>query len=647
MYNTGRRSAISTSELGLYSDHSDPYNNNTYSTNVRKLVIGIMVIFSVILIGIFLYDFTLSASVNSKMSQETKHIYILQNSFRKPTLNATRRSSVTLAPTIYIVNSSHATGFEDRSDDEKNTEYKQEEVDNPVIETRTQREAQEGPESKMQNLQNFKFRDRMLDRTPDEIELSDRPKSIIQNHAMIYRASNKIKLPTLENDEAELSPGYSQRATPFRFELTGPPPASFKRPKYPQLSQYQHPHTSRNIQDIIKYLTNNPESLNRGIKFTGYYVNPKKYNTDIREVAMNSEKSEEAVPYAMSFNTDPLYQYKPKHPADVNLLATSNFRFSPMGLQRYNSYYDSYHQKPTSSKHSIYQEHQYDNAGNYGTMTYSKKRKPKPFSVMLDIYPITEATEPTKKSSSKSQTIIEDADSRRSPIPLIPYQPRHSKAYGVYTQAPPMPPIPNSQIPAIEEKEAHHMILHLNVYPRKKTKATWNDVMERSEAMLSSEKQELIDRLITPFNKIAKHLTAQAAVEEAKYDEEIDRTDSVKVRYEENPLIKEDVEEVKGSFAVDHSKVQVNAERLIAAIDGDKCQNCEIITTQVGSTTSLGSTTVSASTISGTIANTTIATTNFSTIETTTVTNIDSTTFKDIDTVEGFQKFADSLIAMD
>lgn len=129
-----------------------------------------------------------------------------------------------------------------------------------------------------------------------------------------------------ENEDTEKNPDNSHRATPFRFELTGPTPASFKRSKYPQLSQYQYPHASRNIQDIIKYLTNDPDSLNRGIKFTGYYVNPKKYDTEIGEVTMNSDKSEEVIPYAMAFNTDPLYQYKPKHPADVNLLATSNFR---------------------------------------------------------------------------------------------------------------------------------------------------------------------------------------------------------------------------------------------------------------------------------------------------------------------------------
>lgn len=40
----------------------------------------------------------------------------------------------------------------------------------------------------------------------------------------------------------------------------------------------------------------------------------------------NSDRSEEDETPPYSLNEDPFYQYKPKHPADVNLLATSNVR---------------------------------------------------------------------------------------------------------------------------------------------------------------------------------------------------------------------------------------------------------------------------------------------------------------------------------
>jgi hypothetical protein len=51
MFRVGRRSAVSTSELGLYSDHSDYYNTSINGGSVRKLVIGIMVVVSVVLVS--------------------------------------------------------------------------------------------------------------------------------------------------------------------------------------------------------------------------------------------------------------------------------------------------------------------------------------------------------------------------------------------------------------------------------------------------------------------------------------------------------------------------------------------------------------------------------------------------------------------
>ena len=46
----GRRSAISSSELGLYFDRSD-YSSNYYGTTVKKFVYGTMVIVAVLLVS--------------------------------------------------------------------------------------------------------------------------------------------------------------------------------------------------------------------------------------------------------------------------------------------------------------------------------------------------------------------------------------------------------------------------------------------------------------------------------------------------------------------------------------------------------------------------------------------------------------------
>lgn len=59
MFETGRRSATSTSELGLYSDRSDHYHRNRYGFGVRKYVIGVMVVLAIILVRIHSQNFSL------------------------------------------------------------------------------------------------------------------------------------------------------------------------------------------------------------------------------------------------------------------------------------------------------------------------------------------------------------------------------------------------------------------------------------------------------------------------------------------------------------------------------------------------------------------------------------------------------------
>ena len=51
MFETGRRSAISTSELGLYSDRGDRYNRSKYGSLIKKFVIGVMAVVTVVLVS--------------------------------------------------------------------------------------------------------------------------------------------------------------------------------------------------------------------------------------------------------------------------------------------------------------------------------------------------------------------------------------------------------------------------------------------------------------------------------------------------------------------------------------------------------------------------------------------------------------------
>ncbi|XP_072764591.1 uncharacterized protein [Anoplolepis gracilipes] len=511
MLETSRRSAISTSELGLYSDRSDRYNRSRYGLIVRKFAIGVMIVVTVILVAIFMYDFTSATSGNSKINQETKHIYILQNALKKsPNFTKKPANSTILSEAIHRTDTFY---MEDRSDDEKYDDFMQRNATSDVMIDETSMMG--GPEMRAQNLHNFKHRKRVLKSVEDARENEEaEAKQLFDNHAIVYRVKQRYKHPDLDEDINTEDP----EPIPFHWELKTPHPTSFKRPRYPQLSQYRYPHSSRSIQDIIKYLTNNSEMPNRGIKFTGVYVNPKKYDLipAMGEMMSNSDKldNEETSLYSIKSQqkNDPFYQYKPKHPADVNLLATSNVRFSPIGVHRYSPYYDSMYSRPLFSYNKpMMTDSQYESIGSYSTNTFAKNRKPKPFSVMLDIYPITDVMEQNKKTSwPRPQGSMDDYNSRR-PI-------RVPKFHASSPQPIPLIAIP-SPTTLSEEDEKQQMIFHLNLYPRKKSKFNRHDIIHRSQLMGTQERQQFAKKIISPLESIAKHLTDHSTIEEAKFEE--------------------------------------------------------------------------------------------------------------------------------
>ncbi|XP_054001991.1 uncharacterized protein LOC128888851 [Hylaeus anthracinus] len=610
MLETERRTAISTSQLGLYSDHGDRYNSSRYSSIAKKFAIGVMVVVAVILVGIFLYDFTSATSLNSKVNQETKHIYILQNALKKQS-NITRKfSSSTLLPEVNI---SNPTYIQDRSDNENG---------NPLLYDETDKAPD--AELRSQNLNNFKLRKRVL----KSIENSkDQPapegKQLFDNHALVYRVRQRYKYPGSNEEDASME---ENRPTPFHWELKTPQPTSFKRSRYPQLSQYRYPHASRNIQDIIKYLTNEAEMPNRGIKFTGVYVNPKKYDytPDIGELMSNSDRSEEEES-SFSLSEDPLYQFKPKHPSDVNLLATNNFRFSPTGLHRYNPYYDpygrpmNYIKQPPSAMESQFEPTPYAN-------NFPKKRKPKPFSVMLDIYPITDVLEQNKKATRPKQIPMDDYDTRR---PM-----HYNRGQKFYVPAP-QAMIGTNQA-AMDEEERQQMIFHLNLYPRKKNKMTRHDIIHRSESMAPEDRQQFMHKVWSPLETIAKHL----AVEQSKFMQNETPLGSAATRYQEIPL---DNKEEESKFR----QVNVSSEST-----GDRVE--ETATVPFNHKSSVEDDYAStekfefeAQRIVGTTTedenpkedyNTTLIP-NETTVNTTTSEEVT----KDVDTIDGFKRFSDSV----
>ncbi|XP_050094056.1 mediator of RNA polymerase II transcription subunit 15 [Anopheles aquasalis] len=169
---------------------------------------------------------------------------------------------------------------------------------------------------------------------------------------------------------------------PFHVKLQGPVPVGFQQQQ--QQPQQQHPtdhHDSRanrsvdgigwgalNIQDVIRQLTlakrqqqqqqqlyypykatavhpsefNHPVYQNHRVKFTGIYRHPRK-NGDITTLfGAASKRPQEVVLQApqlinqqlQHLMPDPLYNFKPQDPSDVNLLATEQFRFAPQEQQQ-------------------------------------------------------------------------------------------------------------------------------------------------------------------------------------------------------------------------------------------------------------------------------------------------------------------------
>jgi hypothetical protein len=117
----------------------------------------------------------------------------------------------------------------------------------------------------------------------------------------------------------------------------------------------------------------------------------------------------------------------------------------------YKPNYTPYYQQVTSNKHAMYQEAPHENGGLYTLNNYVKKQKPKPFSVMLDIYPITDTVEHTKNYPSHN---------------------KYSKLQGIQSESLYQAASVQNQHQLLEEDEKHQMILHLNLYPKKKIKAT-------------------------------------------------------------------------------------------------------------------------------------------------------------------------------
>jgi len=137
-----------------------------------------------------MYDFTSVTSGNSKINQETKHIYILQNALKKSS-NLSRKSMNSTILNEAMINRTNDLSIEDRSDDEAYESFMQQNAtDDMSIETHIAKTSE--PEMRAQNLHNFKQRKRML-KSVENANGNEEPeiKQLFDNHAIVYRVRHR------------------------------------------------------------------------------------------------------------------------------------------------------------------------------------------------------------------------------------------------------------------------------------------------------------------------------------------------------------------------------------------------------------------------------------------------------------------------
>lgn len=139
--------------------------------------------------AIFTYDFTSATSANSKINQETKHIYILHNALKKSP-NLARKSANSTILSEAMVHQTDAFYMEDRSDDEKFGDFMQKNATNNIMMDEPSITSE--PEMRAQNLHNFKQRKRVLKSVEDTRENEEaEAKQLIDNHAIVYRVRQR------------------------------------------------------------------------------------------------------------------------------------------------------------------------------------------------------------------------------------------------------------------------------------------------------------------------------------------------------------------------------------------------------------------------------------------------------------------------
>lgn len=208
---------------------------------------------------------------------------------------------------------------------------------------------------------------------------------------------------------------------PFFFEYRSPTPLPLSKTYGLRswVERYRNEERLKNIRQIIKYLeksinakvgdmSSKPTSTH--IAFTGLYVEPMLENKSVdSKPDLQQDSSDNINKFKSNHLADPLFNFKPENPGDVNLLADDFLRFSPVpapSLIDTSNKYPMFRQIPFHKRNCLGNKCEENNSSSNFLQSSSEIRQTetppvsttKSFSVMLNLYPIKKEQPTTTKS---------------------------------------------------------------------------------------------------------------------------------------------------------------------------------------------------------------------------------------------------------
>ncbi|XP_047020743.1 uncharacterized protein LOC124630787 [Helicoverpa zea] len=211
---------------------------------------------------------------------------------------------------------------------------------------------------------------------------------------------------------------------PFFFEYRSPTPLPFSKTYGSRswIERYRNEERLKNIRQIIKYLETtinakagdmHSKPTSTHIAFTGLYIEPMLENksADVDTKSDLQQQSSENVKIVKSNHlADPLFNFKPESPGDVNLLADDFLRFAPIptpSLLDTTNKYPMFRQIPFHKRNCLGNKCENNDVGSHPFVSSSNDIRhteappvstTKSFSVMLNLFPVQKETTTTPTS---------------------------------------------------------------------------------------------------------------------------------------------------------------------------------------------------------------------------------------------------------